>query len=238
MKSFRLYRRAIVLGLIALGGPACHVAKQTAPIPVPPATVTGEAEDYEYVIQAGDELSLKFFYHDALNEDVTVRPDGRIALQLVGEVMAAGNTPQELTDNLEAQYGARLVEPDVTVIVKTFGGHRVFVAGEVGQPGEHPLVGRTTVLQAISQAEGLLTTARLTEVLVIRRNPDFTPHVIPVNLKQVFDGTDMRNDILLRPYDVVFVPRSRIANVNKFVEQYLTNNIPFSFGFRVDLNLN
>lgn len=233
---FRGPTRTLVPVLLALGASACQVAKQTVPIP-PSPTVAGQPEDYEYVIQAGDELSLKFFYHSTLNEDVTVRPDGRIALQLVGEVAAAGRTAQELTESLRTSYGTRVVDPEVAVLVRSFGGYRIFVAGEVQKPGEHPLIGGTTVLQSIAQAEGLLDTARLTEVLVIRRNPDMTPHVIAVNLKKVFDGTDMRNDIMLRPYDVVFVPRSRIANVNKFVEQYLTSNIPFSFGFRVDLNL-
>ena len=227
----------LVFGLTTLNGSARQVDAQTAPLPAPPAAVTGQQRSEEYVIQAGDELSLKFFYHTALNEEVKVRPDGRISLQLVGEIMAAGRTPRELTEQLQASYGAKLVEPEVAVIVKTFSGYRIFVAGEVGVPGEHPLVGRTTVLQAIAQAEGLKVTARTTEVLVIRRNLDATPHVIPVNLKSILDGTDLRQDLVLAPYDVIFVPRSRVSNVNNFVEQFLTNNIPFSFGFRIDVNL-
>ena len=94
-----------------------------------------------------------------------------------------------------------------------------------------PLVGYMTVLQAISQAGGVKDTARITEVIVIRRGADNKPLVIPVNVKKAIDGADMSQDIILRPFDIVYVPKSAIANVNVWVDQYIRKNIPVYTGF-------
>ena len=77
--------------------------------------------EQEYRIQVGDQLDIKFFYNAELNEQVTVRPDGRISLQLVREITTAGLTPAELTDLLTNKYAKELKKPEVTVIVRSFG---------------------------------------------------------------------------------------------------------------------
>ncbi len=226
----------VVVGLACLLSIGCRTAAPArAAQPAPPAPPPAHEEGWQYRIRAGDELAVKLFYHPSLNEQVTVRPDGRISLQLVGDVVAAGETAEQLSELLKARYAATLENPEVSVIVRTFAGERVFVAGEVVEPGEHPLVGRTTVLQAVAQSHGFKESARLTDVLVIRRNPDFTPAVMVVNLQKTVHGRDLGNDVVLVPYDVVFVPRSTIANVNKFMREFVINNLPFDFGFRIDL---
>src|SRR4030042_5045931 len=91
-----------------------------------------------------------------------------------------------------------------------------------------PLVGTVTLLQALSQAGGVKDSARTTEVIVIRRGGDNKPLTIPINLDKAIDGTDMGQDIALRPFDIVYVPKSPIANVNKWVDQYIRRNIPIS----------
>jgi hypothetical protein len=75
-------------------------------------------------------------------------------------------------------------------------------------------------------AGGLKDTARRHEVRVIRRNTENKPFVIPVNLDKVWDGTDVSQDIVLQPYDIVYVPKSTIANVNLWMKQYIYNNFP------------
>ena len=192
--------------------------------------------EQEYRIQVGDQLDIKFFYNPELNEQVTVRPDGRISLQLVREIIAAGLTPAELTDLLTKKYAAELKKPEVTVIVRSFGGHKIYVDGEVTKPGMFSLMGFTTVLQAISQAGGMKDSARMSEVVLIRRGAGNKPLALQVNAQQVIDGTDMSQDIALKPYDIVFVPKSPIANVNVWVDQYLRKNIPINTGFFYDLN--
>ena len=187
----------------------------------------------EYRIQVGDELDIKFFYNPELNEKVTVRPDGRISLQLVYEVMVAGLTPWELTQLLKQKYAPELKKPEIAVIVRSFGAHKIYVDGEVNKSGMFPLIGYMTVLQAISQAGGMKDTARASEVVIIRRGEFNKPLAFQVNAQKVIDGTDMSQDIALKPFDIVYVPRSSIANVNIWVDQYIRKNIPIpiSTGF-------
>ena len=183
----------------------------------------------EYRIQVGDRLEVKFFYSPELNEQVIVRPDGRISLQLIPEIEVANLTLAMLAKQLTERYAADLNQPQVTVMVREFGTQRVFVDGEVGTPGMVPIFGQMTALQAISQAGGLKETARSSEVLVIRRGTGDVPVAFRVDLKQVREGRNLAQDIALAPLDVIYVPRSRIANVNLFVDQYIRKVLPFDW---------
>ncbi|NIT01074.1 MAG: sugar transporter, partial [Candidatus Latescibacteria bacterium] len=100
-----------------------------------PAARPPPLTEQEYVIQPGDQLDIKFYYNSELNEQVTVRPDGRISLQLANETAAAGKTPAELTQLLTEKYSRDLKKPEITVIVRSFSALKVFVGGEVNRPG-------------------------------------------------------------------------------------------------------
>ncbi|MBT0652913.1 polysaccharide biosynthesis/export family protein [Geomobilimonas luticola] len=208
---------------------ACTVVRNPTPLDYPGVQAVAVPTD-DYRLQVGDQLDVKFFYHPELNESVTVRPDGRISLQLVQEIRVLGMTPLQLTEKLTKAYSAELDKPSITVIVKTFNTHRVFVDGEVNKAGLVPLIGPMTVLQSISQGGGLKDTARTNEVIVIRRVAENKIASLVVNLDYAVDGTDMRQDILLQPNDIVFVPKSPIANVDVWVDQYIRRLIPIPFG--------
>ena len=214
---------------------ACNAVKNPAPLQQQNIQ-TNRNPDPEYRIQVGDQLDIKFFYNLDLNEQVTVRPDGRISLQLVHEIMVTGLTPSELTQLLTQKYAPELKKPEITVIVRSFGAHKIYVDGEVTKAGLFPLIGFTTVLQAISQAGGMKDTARRNQVVIIRRVEDNRPLVFQVDLEKVIDGTDISQDIALKPFDVVFVPRSVISNINVWIDQYIRKNIPISTGFGFTYN--
>jgi len=191
----------------------------------------------EYKISANDKLEIRFFYNPELNQTVDVRPDGRITLEFANDIMAGGLTPGELTDILTEIYSAEFVDPKVTVIVRSFGEQMAYVDGEVGRPGLinlNAFSGNITVSQAIANVGGFEDTARRHEVRVIRRKADKKPFVIPVNVKEVLNGTDVDQDIALQPYDIVYVPKSGIANVNLWVQQYIYNNFRIGFGYSID----
>ena len=85
----------------------------------------------EYKINAGDKLSIKLFYNPELNQEVTVRPDGRITLQLVNEIKVVGLTPAKLSEILTEGYAKYLAQaPEITVAVNSFTGNRIFIGGE------------------------------------------------------------------------------------------------------------
>jgi polysaccharide biosynthesis/export protein len=179
----------------------------------------------EYRISPGDRLNVKFFYNADLSQEVLVRPDGRISLPLVHEVMAAGLTPNELTNELTESFGKHLEQPEIIVMVNAFGGQRMYVGGEVGAPGMREIVGPTTALQAIAASGGFKDTGRKEEVVLIRRGPENKPFVIALNLLKAMDGIDLSQDIYLVPYDIVLVPKSDIADVNLWMQQYIGNNL-------------
>ena len=216
----------------------CSAGPQT-PVPIseqgtlePPAPSLASVTP-AYVIQPGDEIDVKFFYNPLLDESVTVRPDGRISLQLVQEVPAASLTTSELSAVLKEKYSPHLRDPEISVIVRSFDSRRVYVDGEVVQPGMVEMGGGLTIMQAIASVKGLKDSARRSEVLIIRRNNLKRPFVLTIDVDAAMDGTDVTQDVVLEPYDIVYVPKSAIAHVNTFVDLYIRKNIPFdlSYGF-------
>jgi protein involved in polysaccharide export with SLBB domain len=217
----------ISLSLVACATPARNTSPASSAAELMPSYV---AQAQEYRIRSGDQLDIKFYYNPELNEQVPVRPDGRISLQLAHEIMAAGLTPAELTDVLTKTYASELDKPEVTVIVRSFGGQMVFVDGEVNKPGMLNLIAPMTVLQSLSQAGGVKDTAKRNEIVIIRRGPDNKPIVLMMNMDKVIDGTETSQDVNLLPDDIVVVPKSSIANVNMWVDQYIRKNIPINVG--------
>ena len=225
-----IIRIAIIFSFLFMGCSPSIVVKNPTSVGEPGTDLgqVGPTLSSEYIIQPGDELDIKFFYNPNLNESITVRPDGRISLQLVGETIAAGQTPLGLTKLLTKGYDKELKNPEITVIVRSFGS-RIYIDGEVKKPGELELMGPLTVMQAISRAEGR-TEKAWEEAIVIRRIKGKPPLVIEVNIDAVLNGNDFGQDIGLVPFDIVYVPRSPIADVNVWVDQYIRRNIPINFG--------
>ncbi len=221
-----------ILGICALFT-SCSAAVRTTGALNTQAETASSVGDYQ--IQVGDALDIKFFYHPELNESVIVRPDGRISLQLVHEVQASGLTPEQLRNSLQNGYGSQISQPEIAVIVRSFSAQKVYVDGEVAKPGLIPLTGQMTVLQSIASAGGLKDTARTNEIIIIRRGPENRPASMLVNVGKAIDGSDLSQDLSLQASDIVYVPKSPIANVNTWVDQYIRKNIPIPFGFYYNL---
>lgn len=189
------------------------------------------SEAQPYRIEPGDDLSIKFFYMQDLNESLTVRPDGMISLQLVDEVPAAGLTPSELDDTLTDLYRKKLPdEPEISVIVKDFGDQRIYVMGEVGKSGEYKLKNKMTVLQAIAAAGGFLNTANKDTVLVVRQDAQgksfiYHANISNGNISSLKEGTAHAH---LIPRDTIYVVKSGIATANLFMDQYVRQLLLFN----------
>lgn len=182
----------------------------------------------EYLIQSGDKLDIKFFYNPELNESVTVRPDGNISLQLVDEIQTAGLTPSQLDAFLTQKYAYELKKPVLTVLVRSFSAQRVYVGGEINTPGLLTLTGNMTALQAVFSAGGFKDTAKPEGAIIIRKGPDNRPFPVRIDLAKVYDPTNPGSDFALQPYDIVYVPKTWIAEANKFMDQYITKLLLFN----------
>jgi polysaccharide export outer membrane protein len=222
---------------------ACGLAGLTActpypnnlpPAPPSPAPGTGYVSSLEpYKIQVGDVLAIRLLLNPELNEEVTVRPDGHISTTVARDELAYGRTVPELTAALAKDYSRDLHNPRLTVVLRSFAPTRIYVGGEVATPGEFITVGPTlTLSQAISRAGGLKDmTASRPDVFIIRRGPNDTPEFFSVRWQDVMWATDAKADVRLAPYDVVYVPRNGISEVYRFLDQYLLQFVPVSWGF-------
>jgi len=196
------------------------------------------ATEQYYILQVGDILDIKFFYTPELNETLPIRPDGKISLQLIDDVHAAGLTPEQLDAILTKKYTDRLDKPELAVIVRTFTAHKIYVGGEVRTPGTISFSGDLTALQAIMHAGGYNDTAELRNVVIIRDQGTMTPQFISLNLEELLTRGGTQNDIRLKPRDIVFVPKTGIARLNLFVQQYIDQVIPSALSLGLVYNLN
>lgn len=209
----------LLAGALALA--SCAERTPQVPPPLTPALAPGAP----YRIKVGDALDIRFYKTPELNIEVPVRSDGKVSLELVGEVQAAGLSPEALSGELTQRYASELTSPKVTVIVRSFGGS-VYVGGEVKGPSSVPFATGLTALQAIDSAGYFLTSGRRDHVVLIRREPDgYKGYRLALN--RALSGEDLAADVPLQATDILYVPRSRIGNLNLFVEQYIRNSLPF-----------
>ena len=178
-------------------------------------------------LEAGDVVEIKFFYTPELNETQTVRPDGKIALQLIGEVEVEGKTPADVRTELLDKYAHSLKDPEIAVIVRSLFNRRVFVGGQVMTPGIVEMPGKLTVLEAIMQAGGFdMQEAEVRNVVVIRHR-DRQRYGYSVNLEPALSNTgDGTEPFYLEPQDIVYVPQTEIAKVGQWVDQHINQLIP------------
>ena len=215
---------AISVAILFSGCASNHAAQKVVPAS---QLETAQPASTPYIILPGDQLDIKFFYNPELNESVTVRPDGKISLQLVDEVQAAGLQPAELDAKLTEAYSQELKKPMVTVIVRSFKGQRIYVGGEVNQQREMELPAGMTVLQAVFNAGGFKETASPEDTILIRQGPNREPVPVRIDLKTAMYGQGEAANLALLPNDIVYVPKSSIAEANKFVNQYIEKLILF-----------
>ena len=156
------------------------------------------------VLRQGDTVKVTFPGSPNLNQTEQVRLDGKISLPLVGDVQAAGQTPDELEQNLVRLYAPQLSSSDVTVALES-SSFPVFVTGCVLAPGRVLSSEPITALEAVMQAGGFdYARANLRNVHVIRRDNNSSQSYV-LNLKSVLSG-DEKNDFYLQPNDIIYVP--------------------------------
>jgi len=171
--------------------------------PVVPANVPPPPPDY--VIGPDDVLQVLFWREKENSAEVVVRPDGMISLPMLNEIQAGGLTPEQLRDKVITEARRFIIEPEVSVIVKTINSRKVFITGQVAKPGAYPLGAPTTVLQLIAMAGGLGDFAKQKSITIMRIE-NGKPVSYPFNYKDVTRGKSLKQNILLKPGDTVIVP--------------------------------
>ena len=203
------HRRQSMILSMALLLPAALAACSS---PRPAAEATAQASGGEYILGAGDTLSV--FVHRAPElsaPDLPIRPDGRLSLPLVPDIQAAGRTPSALASNIQERLRTYVREPNVTVMVRSFQGppgRQIRVIGEAAQPMATPYREGLTVLDVMISARGLTRYAAGNRASIIRREgPDAEPVTIPVRLTDLLRNGDISQDVAMRPGDTLVIPQ-------------------------------
>jgi polysaccharide export outer membrane protein len=198
---------AVFMGMVLL---AASMLAQTADVTKSEESKTDKAADAaaatpsDYVIGADDTLHISVWKEPDLSETLPVRPDGKISMPLLNDVMAAGLTPLELKDSITEKLKKYIADPRVTVVVTAMNSRRIFVTGEVTHTGPMALLPHMTMLQALAEA-GFTQFANLKAIYVLRTE-NGKQEKLPFNYKEVVKGNRPEQNIVLKPGDTVVVP--------------------------------
>ena len=193
-----------------------------ASLPDSPGADPGDAI---YRLGVGDELSIVTVGQQEFSRAVKVLPDGTISSPGAGSLYVLGRTVPETSAELETRLATYLRYPRVDVVVTAYGDHVVYVMGEVVAPTDHPYRKGMSALQAVAMAGGFQNSAKRQSVVVFRRVGPDVAEFHQIDLGSPLEGENFANDMLLRPYDIVYVPKTFIANVNVFVDQWFRQNL-------------
>ncbi len=171
-----------------------------------------------YLLRRNDKVEIDVLFYPELKSVSLVRSDGMITAPGVGDVLALGRRPTEVAADIEAYYSTILRDPTTTLNVLAFGERRAYVFGEVYRPGALDLRQRMTMSQALAAAGSPKEDAKLATVVLLRRKSETSARAYRLDLRGVLAGESLAADILLQPDDVVYVPRTFVANMERFVE--------------------
>ena len=170
-----------------------------------------------YLLRASDKLQIRFTLTPEFDQDVSVQPDGFITLRDAGDIHVAGETLPELRVVLLEKYSQFLHNPVMTVVLTEFESPYFIASGEFEQPGKFELRGTTTVTQAVALAGGFKDTSKRSQLLLFRQASEGWMKVQEINVKEMLDRADLSEDVVLRPGDMLFVPKSRMSKIKDWI---------------------
>jgi len=212
----------VVMLVAACGAPRqpAHISYLT-PADVPAPVIELAQEMPPYRLQVGDVLGIRLMLNPEFDEDVVIRPDGKISTVVARDVPARGQTPIELQKALNEHYKVHLTAPDIAVLVQQYAPMQIYVLGEVNAPGEHSFDRSPTLLQAIARAGGVRNSAKSDEILIMRRGADDQAQIYAADYQRATSGVDPQADVRLTAHDVVYVPQTGVARAYVQFEQYI-----------------
>jgi polysaccharide export outer membrane protein len=201
LREFRHFRSLLAAILMTLAPTLAVFAQNAAPVAVTP----------DYLIGPGDSLHVFVFQNEELSTTVPVRPDGKISMPLVEDMVAVGKTPSQLARDIEKSLAVYVKTPKVNVVVMQAMSifSQVKVIGQVVKPQALPFREGMTVLDAILAVGGMSQFAAGNRAHLVRTE-NGKQSEIKIKLDALVNSGDMKQNIPLRPGDVLVVPESRL----------------------------
>jgi polysaccharide export outer membrane protein len=171
-----------------------------------------------YKIAPGDSFDLNFELSPEFNQTgVAVQPDGFVTLRGIGDIKVQGQTVPALTQTLRVAYSKILNDPIISIVLKDFEKPYFVADGQVSRPGKYDLRGDTTLTQAIAIAGGFSNGSKSSQVLLFRRVSDQWMEAKIINVKQMHSSGSLKEDPLLHPGDMLFVPKNAFSKIERFL---------------------
>ena len=188
----------------AIATPEIDPSKMAAPARDPSVlkAVKGMSiDDHPYILGAEDMIAISVYNGPEFSGSHMIRPDGKITLNFIGEVMALGFTPLELSDTIKEKLKKYIVDPDVSVAVTTINSKKFYIQGEINKPGTYPLLIPTKVLEALVNAGGFRDFSNPKKIVIMHADGERDKF----NYKEVMAGKHMEQNIFVRPGDIILV---------------------------------
>lgn len=207
-------RRRLAAPLVA--GGVLSFALGCASYSTPPSAA--ETRMDRYIVGASDELSIRVLPDPAIERTAKVRPDGKISMDLIGDVDASGRTIDEMRIDIRDRIGEYRQSPDVTIALELPASTAVAVTGEVRGPRSFPLEREIRVSEAIALAGGATNLAAASRVRVIRRTGPDSTVTYRANLDSIERGK-AATDLVLKAGDLVYVPPDSMVGVGYAIQR-------------------
>jgi len=188
---------------ITLASPA-FAAEGSPAVVNPVAAQQGEPVDAGYKLGPEDQLRISVWDNKELTLDLVVRPDGKISMPLIQDVVAEGLTAVQLAAEIQKKLSSFVVNPEVSVIVLQVNAPKYYLMGYITRPGTYPLRGEISVLQALALAGGFTQFASPRSIKLIR-NENGRQEIRKINYYNLIDDGGKGN-YLLKPGDTIVVP--------------------------------
>lgn len=229
-QGWRRWRKLLVIGVVLVALGSSYVASelsaqqvdQSAPTSLArsespaqqPTDKTSLIVTEDYIIGPEDVLEITVWRNADLSKVVTVRPDGKVSLPLIGDVAAVGKSAGQLAELIAVRLKEYKENPQVSIVVQQVNSYAIFVMGEIVKPGKYPLKSKTTLLQAITLAGGFTTSAARNKLVVFRFGDKGQKDI---KIKASYDDIILRDsspqNIELKPGDTIVVPSETMVLV-------------------------
>jgi polysaccharide export outer membrane protein len=171
-----------------------------------PNTPNGKRVGDDYIIGPSDVLAINVWKDSELTRTVTVRPDGKISLPLIGELEVSGLTAPTVQRLIAQGLAEYISKPQVTVIVQEVKSQTYVIVGKIAHPGAYGLGKPTTVLEAIAVAGGFLDFAKVSKINIIRHRDGGSSETLHFDYKKVIKGQNPEQNVELKSGDTIVVP--------------------------------
>jgi polysaccharide export outer membrane protein len=205
---------SVVLRLLCLV--ACGAALAQTPAGSQPSGFA--SREPRYKLQPNDVIEIQFRYTPEFNFGATVQPDGFVSSQITGDIRVGGLTLGEAKEAIAKKASTRLKDPEVGILLKDFVKPHFVVAGEVAHPGTFELRGEVGLIQAIAMSGGFVReSAKRTQVILVRKTNKEFAEVKVFDLRKLMSPSNIREDVVLQPDDMVVVPRNTVSKFEPYL---------------------